>query len=174
MKTRTLGIVIVAVVVVTAVVLAAGCGSSQDGGDATAAGGAADPTTAGGSAAAQVLSPSDFDPAAYAGEPLVINFFGSWCGPCNMEAPDLATFARESGARIVGIAVNDTEEDALAFMDEYGLSFPVVMDDNSLGAKYGVTGVPTTVFLDAQGQEAARLVGASSLDQFNASLAQAQ
>jgi thiol-disulfide isomerase/thioredoxin len=172
MKTRTLGILIVVAVVAVAVVLAVTAGgSSDDGAPAAASGGA---TTSGGSAAVEVLDPADFDAAAYAGEPLVVNFFGSWCAPCNMEAPDLATFARESGVQIVGIAVNDTEEDALAFMDEYGLAFPIVMDDNSLGAEYGITGVPTTIFLDAQGQETDRLVGASSLDQFNAALAQAQ
>ena len=172
MKTRTLGIVIVAVVVVVAVVLVltAGGGPSGNGDEVAAGEGAA----AGATAAAEVLSPSGFDAASYAGEPLVLNFFGSWCGPCNLEAPDLAAFARQSGARIVGVAVNDTEEDALAFMDEYGLSFPVVMDDNSLGGEYGVTGVPTTIFFDAQGQETDRLVGASSLDQFTAALAAAE
>jgi thiol-disulfide isomerase/thioredoxin len=172
MKTRTLGIVIVAVVVVVAAVLVvtAGGGSSEDQADTTATGGG----STGGSTAVEVMPASEFDPASYAGEPLVINFFGSWCGPCNMEAPDLATFAQQTGAQVVGIAVNDTEADALAFMDEYGLSFPIVMDDNSLGAEYGITGVPTTIYLDAQGKEATRLVGASSLDQFNAALAQAQ
>jgi thiol-disulfide isomerase/thioredoxin len=166
MKTRTLGIVIVVAVVAVAVVLAitAGGGSS-DGGAATGSGSSAD---------VAVLAPADFELAAYAGEPLVVNFFGSWCAPCNMEAADLATFSQQSGVQIVGIAVNDTEEDALAFMDEYGLSFPIVMDDNSLGAEYGITGVPTTIVFDAQGRETDRLVGASSLDQFNAALAQAQ
>jgi thiol-disulfide isomerase/thioredoxin len=170
MKTRTLGIVIVVAVVAVAVVLAVTAGGSSD--DAAPATGGA--TAAGDSAAVEVLAPADFDAASYAGEPYVVNFFGSWCGPCNMEAPDLATFADQSGVQVVGIAVNDTEEDALAFMDEYGLSFPIVMDDNSLGAEYGITGVPTTIFFDAQGQETDRLVGASSLDQFNAALAQAQ
>ena len=172
MKTRTLGIIVVVAVVAVAVVLAitAGGGSSG-GGEAADTGGV---TNSGGSTTVEVLSPAGFDAAAYAGEPLVVNFFGSWCGPCNMEAPDLATFSQQSGAQIVGIAVNDTEEDALAFMDEYGLSFPIVIDDNSLGADYGITGVPTTIFLDAQGQETDRLVGASTLDQFNAALAKAQ
>jgi cytochrome c biogenesis protein CcmG/thiol:disulfide interchange protein DsbE len=172
MKTRTLRTAVAAAVVAVTIVLAvaAGCGSS-DGGEAADAG---DSTGSGGTAAVDVLAPADFDAAAYAGEPLVVNFFGSWCGPCAMEAPDLATFAEQSGAQMVGVAVNDTEEDALAFMDEYGLSFPLVMDDNSLGAEYGITGVPTTIFFDAQGQEVDRLVGASSLDQFNAALAKAQ
>lgn len=168
MKTKTLGIVIVVAVVAVAIVLviASGGGSSSSG-----AGDAAD---ASGTAAVEVLAPADFDQTAYAGEPLVVNFFGSWCGPCNTEAPDLATFAGESGAQVVGIAVNDTKEDALAFMREYGLGFPIVIDDNSLSAEYGITGVPTTIFFDAQGQETDRLVGASTLDQFNAALAQAQ
>ena len=171
MKTKTLGIIIVAAVVAVAVVLAITAGGGSDGGEAVDAGGSAG---SGGTAAVDVLAPADFDAAAYAGEPLVVNFFGSWCGPCAMEAPDLATFAQQSGAQIVGVAVNDTEEDALAFLNEHGLSFPLVMDDNSLGAEYGITGVPTTIFFDAKGQETDRLVGAASLDQFNAALAKAQ
>jgi thiol:disulfide interchange protein len=59
-------------------------------------------------------------------------------------------------------------------MEEYGLSFALVIDDTSLGAEYGITGVPTTIFYDAQGQEQDRLIGASTLDQFNAGLAKAQ
>jgi thiol-disulfide isomerase/thioredoxin len=171
MKTKTLGIAIVAVVVVVTIVLVI---SARGGSSDTAGTGAASGSGSGGSAEVEVLAPADFDPAAYAGEPLVVNFFGSWCPPCNTEAPDLATFAGETGVQLVGIAVNDTEEDALAFMDEHGLTFPIVIDDNSLGADYGVTGVPTTIFFDAQGQETDRLVGAASLDQFNAALAQAQ
>lgn len=168
MKTRTIGIVIVVAVVVAAAVLAFALR------DSSSEGASSDGVASGGPATVDVMAPGDFSLAAYAGQPLVVNFFGSWCGPCNSEAPDLATFARDSGAQIVGIAVDDTEADALGFMEEYDLAFPLVIDDNSLGAEYAITGVPTTIFFDAQGQETDRLVGASSLDQFNAAFAQAQ
>ncbi|MBE0528805.1 MAG: TlpA family protein disulfide reductase [Thermoleophilia bacterium] len=161
MKTRTLALATLVAAVLIAVAALSACGSSSD-----------TPTTSGD---VEVIAPSAFSVSDYAGKPLVINFFGSWCGPCNAEAPDLATFATDNpDAQIVGIAVDDSEGDAVAFMNEYGLSFPLVVDDQSLAGEYGITGVPTTIFFDAQGQETDRLVGASTLAQFDAGLAKSQ
>ena len=162
MKTRALLLAtLVVIAIVAAAVALSACGSSSDA-----------PTPSGD---VEVLAPDAFSASDFAGEPLVINFFGSWCGPCNAEAPDLATFATDNpDAQIVGIAVDDSEDDAVAFMNEYGLAFPLVIDDGSLAGEYGITGVPTTIFLDAQGQEVDRLVGASTLAQFEAGLAKAQ
>jgi cytochrome c biogenesis protein CcmG/thiol:disulfide interchange protein DsbE len=147
--------------VLSAALSLAACGSS--------------PGTSGSSGNVAVQTPADFSVAKYAGKPLVVNFFGSWCGPCNSEAPDLATFSKANpGVQFVGIAVNDTESDATSFMTKYGLSYPVVIDDNSLSSQYGITGVPTTIFFNGDGQEVDRIVGAASLDQFGQSLAKAQ
>ena len=128
------------------------------------------------SADVEFIAPADFSVADYAGKPLVVNYFGSWCGPCNAEAADLAAFSKaQSGkAAFVGVAVNDKQSDVVDFMSEYGLTYPVVLDDNSLSAKDGITGVPTTIFYDASGQEVDRIVGAASLDQFNTSFAKTQ
>jgi thiol-disulfide isomerase/thioredoxin len=128
------------------------------------------------SADVEFLSPRDFSVAHYAGAPLVVNYFGSWCGPCNLEAPAFATFAKthSDSASIIGIAVNDQQSDVIDFMAEYRLAYPVVLDDNSLGAKDGITGVPTTIFYDASGQEVDRIVGVASLEQFTMSFAKTQ
>jgi thiol-disulfide isomerase/thioredoxin len=128
------------------------------------------------SADVQFLSPKDFSVADYAGKPLVVNYFGSWCGPCNAEAADLAAFSKaQSGkAAFVGVAVDDQQGDVIDFMSEYGLSYPVVLDDNSLSAKDGITGVPTTIFYDASGQEVDRIVGAATLARFTTSFAKTQ
>ena len=161
MKTRTLGIVIVVIVVAVAAVVAFTAARSSG--------------SSGKSFEGQVIAPTAFKPAAYTGKPLVINFFGSWCEYCKLEASDLATFAKDNpGAQVVGIASQDTEKDAGAFMTQYGLTYPLVVDDGSLTAKYGINGWPTTIFYSATGQEVDRLVGASTLAQFNASLAKAQ
>ena len=91
MKTRTLGIVIVIAVVAVAAVLVAVSGVHR-------------PASAS-SFEGQVIKPGAFAVADYAGKPLVVNVFGSWCPPCNAEAPDLATFAKSNpGAQVVGIA----------------------------------------------------------------------
>jgi cytochrome c biogenesis protein CcmG, thiol:disulfide interchange protein DsbE len=127
------------------------------------------------SASVEVIDPADFDVATYAGQPLVVNFFGSWCGPCNEEAPALSEFAAaHPDVHFVGIAVSDKEDDAVAFMAEYGLEYPVVVDDNSLSSAWGIQGVPTTVFLTSAGEEADRIVGAASREQFEDGLAKAQ
>ncbi len=123
----------------------------------------------------EVLAPESFDVADYSGKALVVNFFGSWCGPCNAEAPDLAAFsAANPDVAFVGIAVSDKEASAVEFMQKYGLSYPIVIDDNSLSAAWGIQGVPTTIFFDASGQEGDRIVGAAGTDAFEASLAKVQ
>jgi cytochrome c biogenesis protein CcmG, thiol:disulfide interchange protein DsbE len=166
MKTKTLGIVIVALVVVVAAVLVVMSRSSSSSSEAASSSSGAEVT---------VLAPGDFKVADYAGKPLVVNMFGSWCPPCNLEAPDLGTFAEQNpGAQVVGIACEDTEKDAVAFMQKYGLTYPMVLDDGSLVQEFAITAYPTTIFFDAQGKEVDRLVGAAGLDQFNASLAKAQ
>lgn len=139
-------------------------------------GGSGSSTSSASTADVQFLSPKEFSVADYAGKPLVVNYFGSWCGPCKAEAADLATFSKskEGEAAFVGVAVNDTQSDVVDFMSQYGLTYPVVLDDNSLGAKDGVTGVPTTIFYDAGGQEVDRIVGAASLDRFATSYAKTQ
>jgi len=166
MKTKTLGLLIVAVVVVAAVVLVVVTRSSSD---------ASTSSSSASSSSVKQIAPADFKVADYAGKPLVVNMFGSWCPPCNMEAPDLGTFAQQNpGAQVVGVACEDTEQDAVAFMKKYGLTYPLVLDDGSLVQQFGISAYPTTIFFDAQGNEVDRLVGASSLDQFNAALAKAQ
>jgi cytochrome c biogenesis protein CcmG, thiol:disulfide interchange protein DsbE len=161
MKTRTLALAaLVALALVTGAVALSACGS------ASAGAGAAD---------VQMIAPGAFKAADYAGKPLVVNVFGSWCPPCNLEAPDLATFAKDNpGVQVIGIASEDSEKDAVAFMHKYSLQYPLVVDDGSLVRDLGISAYPTTIFYDAQGKEQERLVGASTLDQFNASLTKAQ
>lgn len=132
-------------------------------------------TAAGGSHAGRMIAPDQFRVSEFIGTPVVVNVFGSWCPPCNAEAPDLATFAEQNpGAQVVGVASQDTEEDALGFMKEYGLSYPLVVDDGRVVQALGVSAFPTTIFYDSRGTEVDRLVGAASLEQFTASLAKAQ
>jgi thiol-disulfide isomerase/thioredoxin len=161
MKTKTLGLLIVGAVVVVAAVLVISSRASSN--------------ASGSGYQGQIIAPSSFNVASYAGKPLVVNMFGSWCPPCNMEAPDLGSFAKQNpGIQVVGVACEDTRKDAVAFMGKYGLTYPLVLDDGSLTSQFGVNAFPTTIFYNAQGKEVDRLVGASSLDQFNASLAKAQ
>ncbi len=117
---------------------------------------------------------ASFSLEAERGKPVVINFFGSWCGPCNMEAPELAAFAQaHPDVTFVGVA-NDQPADADAFMQKYGLAYSVIADPGAtILHSWKVNGVPTTVFLDSGGVEKARIVGASTRDAFEFDLKKA-
>lgn len=86
-------------------------------------------------------------------EPVLVNFFASWCVPCRAEHDNLMALAREYGVAIVGVAYKDRHTDALEFLDELGDPFArTVLDRNGrLAIDFGVTGVPETFVVDAKG-----------------------
>ena len=118
------------------------------------------------------LDGQSFDLATTRGKPAVVNFFASWCPPCNEEAPDLVAFAEaHPEIAVVGVAVNDQRADTEAFVTQYGVKYAVVFDaEGGAGADWGVSGIPTTFFLDADGAVTDTIVGAAGRDQFEASL----
>lgn len=88
------------------------------------------------------------------GDPVIVNFFASWCIPCIAEAPALETVSneyRERGVTILGVAVQDTESKAREFVEEHGITFPTGLDEGEIKESYGVFGVPTTFFIDKEG-----------------------
>jgi cytochrome c biogenesis protein CcmG/thiol:disulfide interchange protein DsbE len=90
------------------------------------------------------------------GQPVVINFWASWCPPCRSEMPAIQIIQDEYQGSISILAVNSTNQDTLeniqAFLGEFGLSFPVLLDQaGSVNRLYKVTSLPTTFFIDAQG-----------------------
>ena len=94
----------------------------------------------------------------FRGKPVVLNFWASWCGPCKMEMPDFDEKYGEYGDQVHFVMVNltdgsqETVETASAFIAAEGYSFPVYFDTQSSGAiAYGVSAVPVTYFIDADG-----------------------
>jgi thiol-disulfide isomerase/thioredoxin len=101
--------------------------------------------------------------SAYAGKPLVVNFFASWCGPCKTETPRLAAFYRAEHGKvaIVGLDENDTQANALSFTHADKVTYPVGFDPQMTAASaYEVDGLPQTFFLDARHRVVDRVFGA--------------
>ncbi len=90
------------------------------------------------------------------GQIVVINFWASWCGPCRDEAPRLERLwqdYRERGVVVLGIAHADIDRDSLAFIDEFGITYPNAPDVGGRLADqaYHILGVPETFIIDQQG-----------------------
>jgi cytochrome c biogenesis protein CcmG/thiol:disulfide interchange protein DsbE len=105
--------------------------------------------------------------ASYAGRPVIVNFFASWCAPCQRETPMLARFyASEHGRVIVlGIDANDVSAAALRFVAKAGVRYPVGFDrfPSPVTTSYGVYALPQTFFLNAKHQIVAKVMGAVTL-----------
>ena len=89
---------------------------------------------------------------AYRGQPLLVNFFASWCAPCRAEAPALEHLSTQIS--IIGIAYKDRPQDTLQFLEQYGNPFVAIGrdDDGRTGMAWGVYGVPETYLIDRSGQ----------------------
>lgn len=103
------------------------------------------------------------------GKPIVLNFWASWCGPCKSEMPDFEKVYAEYGDRVTFAMVNmtdgqrETQEKAQAHIDKEGFTFPVYFDlDQDAANTYGVSAIPTTYVIDADGNLVAYASGAIS------------
>jgi cytochrome c biogenesis protein CcmG, thiol:disulfide interchange protein DsbE len=99
----------------------------------------------------------------YQGKTLIVNFWASWCEPCQQETPLLASwYTRQHGhVIIVGLDENDTAASALKFAKAKGVSYPIGVDPQLAAANaYGVTGLPQTFFLNAQHRIVDHVLGA--------------
>ncbi len=99
----------------------------------------------------------------YAGKPLIVNFFASWCTPCQQETPLLAKFYRAEHGKValVGLDENDVMANALKFAGAKGVTYPVGWDPQLTAAyAYGVSALPQTFFLNAKHRIVDRIYGA--------------
>jgi cytochrome c biogenesis protein CcmG/thiol:disulfide interchange protein DsbE len=100
------------------------------------------------------------------GKPLVLAFFASWCHPCEEELPVLEQFARDDSGRlqVAAISYQDLKSDSVDFVRRLGITYPALLDDPGapVARRYGVRGIPQTVFVDARGVVRGRVYGVTS------------
>jgi len=99
----------------------------------------------------------------YTGRPVIINFWASWCGPCQEETPLLASWyeQQQGHAVLLGLDENDIAADALKFAAAKGVSYPIGFDPNvTVPSAYGVDGLPQTFFLNAEHRVVDHVLGA--------------
>ena len=92
--------------------------------------------------------------------PMLVNFFASWCAPCEIEHPVLMSL-KGRGARVVGIAYKDAPPNTEAFLTRLGNPFAtqLVDRDGAAGVEFGVTGVPETYVVSREGRILAKHTG---------------
>lgn len=102
------------------------------------------------------------------GKAVYLNFFATWCPPCNDEAPGINTLQRKyanDGLRVVGVDELENQKKAASFVRKFGLVYPAVVDDGTLESQYEVNGLPVHVFIDRTGVVKRIVVGEMSQSQ---------
>ena len=112
----------------------------------------------------ELVSLSDFR-----GQVVVLNFWATWCTPCRKEMPEFQALWEEHEAQgdlmLLAVNVQESAGSVSAFVDEFGLTFPVALDANGdVLDEYGLPGLPGTFFIDAAGVLQARVLGPLSAD----------
>jgi thiol-disulfide isomerase/thioredoxin len=114
-----------------------------------------------------LLGGGSFSSTELAGDVAVLNFWGSWCGPCRVETPefqDVYAEVRDDGVQFLGLNVKETSEQfALAFVDRFGIEFPSLYDPRGEVAlafrDYPANAIPSTIVLDRENRVAAVYTG---------------
>jgi peroxiredoxin len=118
----------------------------------------------------QTIALSDFR-----GKVVLLNFWAYWCGPCTFEMPFIQQIYdewQEAGLVLLAIHIGESAEEAASFVEEYSLTFPVLLDiEGTVATQYGATSIPTTFLIDEDGIVQAVKVGAfSSVEEIESGL----
>lgn len=93
----------------------------------------------------------------FKGKAVIINFWATWCEPCKIEMPEFEKFYAEYGDEVEILAINITsreisEKAVQSFIDDHNLTFPILLDTDSVFRHYEVINLPTSIFVDKDGK----------------------
>ena len=118
--------------------------------------------------------------SSYRGRYVLVNFFASWCGPCQQEEPDLSAFSfhqsrQTDGAALLSVVYDDSDSAARRFVAQWGQEWPAVADrGGAIANAYGVTDPPTSFLISPRGSVVGVYVGPASEAQLNQMVATAR
>ena len=158
------------VLVAIAIAALTGCGAGTGGASQAAAGAQGGPAPA---FALPTSTGGTLASTAFKGKPVYMNFFATWCGPCQAEANDIGDLARKyarQGLVTVGVDELETPAKAEQFRKDHHLPYQAIVDDGKLRDAYNVNGLPVHVFIDRLGTISTLRVGEMSKAEIDAAL----
>lgn len=91
---------------------------------------------------------------------LILNFFATWCGPCQRETPELAQFVAQGRARVIGVVFHDGASSARSFVAEHHVDWPLIGDSSgAIGSSYRVVGLPVSFVVAPDGRVVRKVYG---------------
>ena len=113
------------------------------------------------------LAGKSVDLKNFRGKVVLLNFWATWCPPCQLEMPAFAAWQRQygpDGLQVIGISMDDDATPVVGLVAKLKLNYPVLMGDANLGRQYGgVLGLPLTYLIDRDGVVRARFQGETDL-----------